>query len=245
MGRRKKARRNYNKPTFIPDPAKNVTQFFGSISAPAFDFPFNLLTWISMGEYLAGGNRVMAGNVPGMLKIKSAFPKYSDYLMDSVGIYDANSFKQHSEAWQKAKKQPICNEQNDKSSSVQDSISTASLTENVEPQVKIKRKVKIVATTGAAGVSVDQKTQPVGKSKKPTSPKQDKTKQSGKRSETPKPNKKVSSTKGKKRVASNPIHKDANSQHSSINHYSYVRYTRVSARERDNLFYSDNSYDNY
>ncbi|MCT8392980.1 hypothetical protein D0504_04410 [Weissella confusa] len=246
MGKkRKRTSRIFNRPLSKPNPAKNVNQFFISNSAPSFDFPFNLLTWISVGEHLASGNRVMAGNVPGMLKIKAVFPKYANYLMDSVGIYDADSFKQHLEAWKKAQKHPTGIKQDDKTNDTENTKSTLDSINVAEPPVKIKHKMKIVATTGAAGVISGQKPQPVGKSKKASSQQQEKTEKLVKKSGKSKPKKKTDLNKPKKQVTSTPERKSTVDQQSSTNRYSHVHYTRISARERDNLFYADNSYDNY
>lgn len=93
--------KNVNRPKVQLNTALDVQDFFEMYGTPNFDFPFSLVSWMALGETLAGGNKVKALNMVEMKKLQIAFPEYVDYLIDSVGRYDVSSFKNHLDAWGK------------------------------------------------------------------------------------------------------------------------------------------------
>ncbi|MFO9690100.1 hypothetical protein ABMD20_06970 [Weissella confusa] len=216
---------------------RQVSNFFKGKKVD-FDFPFSLIRWMEFGQQLASGKRNLAKRSAEIQEISKVIPKYAEFLTSNVGIFDSHSFNQHSEAWKKAQQNGKSKAKNTINNSKQgyafnfsygndgviDQISVQRRS-TVEPPVRTKRKSKIIATTGAAGVIGGKKPQPVTKKQKDKTP----PKASQKKKVT---NKKTKTPSKKKSL------KKSNSSGYSVR-------VRVSNHERDNLFYADNSHWEY
>ncbi|MGZ9842668.1 hypothetical protein ACXN5V_06470 [Weissella confusa] len=203
-----------------------------------FDFPFSLIRWMEFGQQLASGKRNLAKRSAEIQEISKVLPKYANFLTSNVGIFDSQSFNQHSEAWKKAQQNGKTKAKKTTNSTKQgyafnfsygndgviDQISVQRRS-TVEPPVRTKRKSKIIATTGAAGVIGGKKPQPV----------------------TKKPKDKITPKTTKKKQATNKKTKNTGKKKSpkKINSSGYSVRVRVSNHERDNLFYADNSHWEY
>lgn len=218
---------------------RQVSYFFKGKTLD-FDFPFSLIRWMEFGQQLASGKRNLAKRSVEIQEISKALPKYAEFLTSNVGIFDSHSFNQHSEAWKKAQQNRKAKAKKTINNSKQgyafnfsygndgviDQISVQRRS-TVEPPVRTKRKSKIIATTGAAGVIGGKKPEPVAKPKGKKQPK-NKSLVVAKKSSKKKKSKKSTATTMAKRAMS-----------------SYTPIRRVSAHVRDNLFYSDNSHQEY
>ena len=95
--------KNVNRPKIEVGPSLTVQDFFDTNATPDFDFPFNLVSWMSLGETLARGDRVKVLSFPGMRKIQAEIPAYADYLINVVGQFDVASLKEHIDSWNQSK----------------------------------------------------------------------------------------------------------------------------------------------
>lgn len=66
---------------------------------------------MEFGQQLASGKRNLAKRSAEIQEISKVLPKYADFLTSNVGIFDSQSFNQHSEAWKKP--QPVTKKSKD------------------------------------------------------------------------------------------------------------------------------------
>ncbi|TVV34267.1 hypothetical protein FO436_06530 [Weissella cibaria] len=157
---------------------RQISSFFKGKKFNA-DFPFSLIRWMEFGQQLANGKRNLAKRSAEIQEISKVLPKYAEFLTSNVGIFDSYSSNQHSEAWKKAQQNGKAKAKKTTNNSKQgyafnfsysndgviDHISVQRRS-TVEPPVRTKRKSKIIATTGVAGVIGGKKPQPVTKKQK-------------------------------------------------------------------------------
>lgn len=136
---------------------------------------------MEFGQQLASGKRNLAKRSAEIQEISKVLPKYADFLTSNVGIFDSQSFNQHSEAWKKAQQNGKSKAKRTTKSAKQgyafnfsygndgviDQISVQRRSA-VEPPVRTKRKSKIIATTGAAGVIGGKNHNPLQRNRKIT-----------------------------------------------------------------------------
>lgn len=238
-----------NKKVGTRSKVETANNFFNNREMPTYDFPFDLESWMKIGYKLRNGEEKVANDNSAINKLRTSLPEYADFLFNKVAKFDSDTFREHKASWESAQKQWIARSQN--GISTKSNLRTSSAKEGhainysygndgivdkisvekrivAQPPVTRKRKVKIVATTGAAGVIGGKKPEPVSK---PKSKKKQEIK-------SPVASKKSGTKKKKaKKSAAATMAKRAMS--------SYTPMRRVSAHVRDNLFYSDNSHHEY
>lgn len=216
---------------------------------PTFEFPFDLENWMKMGHKLRTVEEEVVIDNSAIKKLRTSLPEYADFLFNKVAKFDSETFQNHKASWESAQKQWI--ERSQHGIGTKSNLRTSSAKEGrainysygndgivdkisvekrivAQPPVTRKRKVKIVATTGAAGIIGGKKPEPVSKPKS-------KKKQENKSSI-------VAKKSGKKKKNSKKSTATTMAERAMS---SYTPMRRVSAHVRDNLFYSDNSHYDY
>ncbi|WP_134644074.1 hypothetical protein [Weissella cibaria] len=164
-----------------------VNCFFNDITTmPAYDFPFDLEKWMKMGRVLHDGKEGAFNENLVIKKLRTSLPQYTDFLLNKVIKFDSETFQAYKVAWSKAQerwfahsKRGIGSKSNLRTSRAKEGhainysygndgiVDKISVEKRIvaQPPVIRKRKVKIVATTGAAGVICGKKPEPVSKLK--------------------------------------------------------------------------------
>lgn len=84
-------------------PNRLVSEIFKGKSLN-IDFPFTLIRWMETGQQLANGRREYVTRSSEIQKINKVLPRYAKFLLNNVGIYNSDSYLEHSEAWRSAQK---------------------------------------------------------------------------------------------------------------------------------------------